>query len=94
VAALSPVTATLTLCVPDPAPTFFVAVFEPYFVVVPYSNHHLVARPRGSTEPVSVAPPTPTLCATPVCTPGGSDVLNEWSLPTVVPPEFVATIRK
>ena len=65
-AALSPVTATLRFCVPGPEPAFFVAVFEPYFEVVPYSNHHLVARPLGSTEPVSVAPPTPTPCAAPV----------------------------
>ena len=60
---------------------------------MPYSNHQVVARPRGSVVPVSVAVVVPTLCAAPVRTAGASDVEKERSLPAVVPEPFVATSR-
>ena len=60
---------------------------------MPYSNHHVVERPRGSTEPASVAVLTPTPCAAPVWTPGGKEVEKARSAPWVVPALFDATIR-
>ena len=63
-------------------------------MLVPYSNHQLVAVVRGSTEPVSVA-----VVAVDVPADSGADdglqvVLKVRSLPTVVPEAFVATSRK
>src|SRR5207245_9946797 len=46
-------TETVTGLVPEPA--FCVDVFEPYFVLVPYSKYQVVASPFGLTVPFSVA---------------------------------------
>ena len=49
-----------------------VAVFEPYDVVVPYSNHQSVAAPRGLTVPFSVADVPPTALTEPVIAVGAA----------------------
>ena len=53
---------------PDPAAV--VAVFDPYAVVVPYSNHQSVAAPLGLTVPFSVADVPPTALTVPVIATG------------------------
>ena len=52
---MSPDTGAETPVVLVPEPALFSAVFEPYPVLVPYSKYHVVARPFGSTVPLSVA---------------------------------------
>ena len=66
-------------------------------VVVPYSKCTAVLNPCGSTEPLSVAEKLAMKLAELVITTGGPvalSVVNVLSLPRVVPPVFVATIRK
>ena len=53
-----------TFAVPEPAAV--VAVFDPYEVEVPYSNHQSVATLPGLTVPVSVAVVPPTALTGPV----------------------------
>src|SRR5262249_30386717 len=50
----------------------FVAVFEPYEVVVPYSTYHEVATPPGLTVPVTVAVDAPTALTGPVTAVGAA----------------------
>ena len=50
----------------EPEPAAVVAVFEPYEVEVPYSNHQSVATLPGLTVPVSVAVVPPTALTGPV----------------------------
>ena len=77
-----------------PEPALFEEVFEPYEVVGPYSNHHVVAFPLGLTEPVRVAPEVDAPCAEPVSTTGGPALPKVRSLPKVVPAGLEATRRK
>ena len=78
---------------PVPLPAFATAVFDPYDVLVPYSNHHVVARAFGSTDPLSVADETVIAVAEPVTTPGAASVVKIPSLPRLVPDVDVATTR-
>ena len=50
----------------EPEPAAVVAVFDPYEVDVPYSNHQSVAALPGLTVPVSVAVVPPTALTGPV----------------------------
>src|SRR5213595_2090700 len=89
-----PESAVLTVTGASPAPAFWLAVLEPYAVVVPYSKCQDVLRPIGLTLPVTVAVVVPMLCAAPVETAGGPEVVNGGSLPSVVPEELWPTRRK
>jgi hypothetical protein len=62
-------------------------------VLVPYSKNHVVARPFGSTLPLSVAEVGVTLVAAPVTTAGAAEVVKSPSAPRLVPAPFVATTR-
>jgi hypothetical protein len=53
-----------------------------------------VLNPSGLTEPLSVAEKLATLVAGLVATTGGPVVVKVLSLPYLVPPLLVATIRK
>ena len=63
--------------------------------MVPYSKWYVVAIPRGSTVPLSVAVRLVTGVAAASPTAGGVSgaVVNCPSLPTVVPSALVATSR-
>jgi hypothetical protein len=63
---------TFTSVVPDPAA--WLAVCEPYDVVVPYWNEYVVDCPEGFTVPFSVAEVEPIEPAAPVVTAGGDPV--------------------
>ena len=52
---MRPVSPFETATFAEPEPAAVVAVFEPYEVVGPYSNHQSVATPAGFTVPPSVA---------------------------------------
>jgi hypothetical protein len=77
-----------------PEPALCAPVFEPYEVDVPYSNHHVVERPFGVTEPRRLAVEGVIETASPVVTVGVELVTKLASLPAVVPASLVATIRK
>jgi hypothetical protein len=62
-------------------------------VLVPYSKYHVVARPFGSTVPLSVADVVVTFVAEPVTAIGAADVVKIPSEPRAVPEAFVATTR-
>ena len=62
-------------------------------MLVPYSKYHVVARPLGSTVPVSVAEDTVMLVAAPVAATGAAGVVKIPSAPWLVPPALVATTR-
>ena len=62
-------------------------------MLVPYSKCHEVARPFGSTEPLSVADEALTEVAEPVTTPGAASVVNTPSAPRLVPAVDIATTR-
>ena len=62
-------------------------------MLVPYSKYHVVARPFGSTVPLSVADVTVTLVAEPVTATGAAEVLKIPSAPRAVPELLVATTR-
>ena len=66
---------------------------EPYAVLVPYSKNHVVARPLGSTDPLSVADVGVTRVVAPVAAAGVARVVKMPSAPRVVPPAPVATTR-
>jgi hypothetical protein len=55
---------TFTATVPEPA--FALGDCDPYAVVVPYCTYQLVARPPGTTDPVTVAVVAPIAVAGPV----------------------------
>ena len=65
--------------VPDPTPVD--EVFDPYAVVVPYSNRYVVERPFGFTFPFSFAPVDPTELAAVVVTLGAAAVTKVASAP-------------
>jgi hypothetical protein len=60
----------LTATLPEPAFPFGVSV--PYEVDVPYSTHHVVASPPGTTVPVTVAVVDPIDVAGPVVAVGAA----------------------
>ena len=62
-------------------------------MLVPYSKYHVVARPFGSTLPLSVAPLGLTPVAVPVTAIGADRVVKIPSAPRLVPAPFVATTR-
>ena len=62
-------------------------------MLVPYSKYHVVARPFGSTVPLSVAVVVVTLVADPVTATGPADVVKIPSAPRAVPGLFVATTQ-
>lgn len=62
-------------------------------MLVPYSKDHVVLRPFGSTEPLSVADETVTALAAPVTAVGRPNVVKIPSAPRLVPDAFVATTR-
>ena len=59
----------------------------------PYWKYQVVARPFGSTVPLSVAELTVTLVEEPVIALGGDGVVKIPSPPRVMPPPFAATSR-
>jgi hypothetical protein len=63
-------------------------------VLVPYSNHHDVARPRGSTVPLKTADVDPTDVTAAVTTWAYGSVVNATSAPLLVPRPLRATSRK
>jgi hypothetical protein len=91
---LKPLTSIETdlVLVPEPTPT--AALFAPYEVDVPYSNHAVVFRPFGLTWPFRRALDCPTLDAELVETLGAAFVANERSSPFAVPASLEATSRK
>jgi hypothetical protein len=80
----------------EPDPGLAVAISDPYAIVVPYWNLHVVAAPLGLAVPARAAP----VCVTPEATPvldvgaGCALVLNVTSPVWAVPPPFVATSRE
>ncbi len=62
-------------------------------MLVPYSKYQVVARPFGSTVPVSVAEVGVTPVAAPVTAAGAAEVVKIPSAPRLVPAAFVATTR-
>jgi hypothetical protein len=62
-------------------------------VLVPYWKYQVVARPFGSTVPLSVAELTVTLVEEPVTALGADGVVKIPSPPRVVPLPLVATSR-
>ena len=76
-----------------PAPAERVSVRFPYRLVVPYSTHHPVERPFGSTVPPRFAAPGPMSPAAPVRTSGAPRVVNVIPAPRLVPSSLVATTR-
>ena len=62
-------------------------------MLVPYGKYQVVARPFGSTLPLSVAELTVTLVAEPVTATGAVGVAKIPSAPRAVPAPFVATSR-
>ena len=64
--------------------------------MVPYSKWYVVATPRGSTVPFSVALRLVTVVAAACATKGGvsAAVVNCPSSPNVVPSALLATSRK
>jgi hypothetical protein len=95
--ALRPVTAadTATALLPDPGDGAHV-VLDPYDVEVPYSSlQSLTDPPLGFTVALSDAAVCAIDDAVSVAAVGGfGSVWKVWSLPVLVPPELIATIRK
>jgi hypothetical protein len=95
--ALKPVTAADTDTAEPPAPGAGEHdALDPYAVLVPYSNEHSPASdPFGLTVAFNVAEVAATADAASVTTVGAFDsVVSVWSVPTLVPPAFVADTRK
>ena len=88
----SPAIVSETATAPRPAPALRTTVDVPYDVVGPSSNHHSVARPTGSTLPVSTTE-VPDTCAAPVVASGPALVENARVSPAVVPASLRATTR-
>jgi len=82
---LSPVSVAETALSVVSKPADWGAVFEPYAVLVPYSNHTVEARPRGLIVPVTTAVVAVTDWAGPVLTEGAASVVKVRSAPRVVP---------
>ena len=61
---------------------------------MPYSNQRVVERPFGVTDPRSVAEVGVTDVASAVTTVGAELVVNDESLPVLVPASLEATMRK
>ena len=62
-------------------------------MLVPYSKYHVVARPFGSTVPLSVAVVVVTLVAEPVTATGAGGGGEDSVGALAVPELFVATTR-
>lgn len=71
----------------------FTGVFDPYFVVKPYSKYQFVANACGLMTAFNVAVVAVRRLAAVVTTEGAADVLRTPSDPYVEPTLFVATIR-
>ena len=86
---------TATGLVPDPGAGEHGAV-KKYTTVAPYSKKHsLTSPPFGFTLPFSVTVVGVSDEAAMVSTLGGFGVVvNVWSVPVLVPPWLLATIRK
>src|SRR5260370_949485 len=96
VLAVKPLMLALTLWHVFPV-LFLHVVVDPSMVVVPHWKAALVVNPCGSTVPLSVVEKLAIKVAGLVITTGGPVVLSVvkvLSLPYLVPPLLVATIRK
>ncbi len=84
-----------TAVTPEPTDWAVVLEYELRVLLVPHSNHAVVADPFGLTEPFAVAEFDVTLVAAEVVAVGGTALVVKLSmLSRCVPPAFWAATRK